>query len=523
MEKNEQSVILVVDDTPANLDVLAGILSPLYQVRVVRDSARVLESVEKNPPHLILLDIMMPGIDGYEICRQLKNNPAIADIPVIFVTAKSEAEDEKMGFDVGGMDFLTKPVSPPIVLARIRTHLALSLARSDLKRHNELLQENLKLREDMEQITQHDLKSPLTAFVNIPRLLAKEKNMTGSQVELLQMLGDSAHEMLSIITRSLDLVKMERGTYRLLQLPVDVCGVLRHNLRDLSMLTAEKKFTVHIQVDGKPMEEGSACLISGEEALVHSMFGNLLKNAVEASPPGEMISVDIARGNDVTISISNKGAIPIHIRDRFFGRYVTEGKKDGNGLGAYSARLMARTLGGDVAVNTSDPAGTRMEIRLPLFYSPETLEKHDSPKIVVTKPRSSMRVLVIDDYAYVRKCLSGILKQMGFFNIVEVENGEQGSLILKSDTFDLILSDWQMPGCTGLELLNQLRSQPHGKTTPFIMVTGVLRTEMIQQAAKAGVTDCVSKPFTPEIMREKIDKWLPALEEGTNEYESSHR
>lgn len=121
----EQATILVVDDTPENIDVLVGILGEDYQVRAARGGEQALKLVHKAPPDLILLDIMMPGIDGFEVCRRLKEDFTTRHIPIIFVTAKIEMKDELAGLDLGAVDYITKPVSPPIVLARVRTHLAL--------------------------------------------------------------------------------------------------------------------------------------------------------------------------------------------------------------------------------------------------------------------------------------------------------------------------------------------------------------------------------------------------------------
>ncbi|WP_448553392.1 HD-GYP domain-containing protein [Thalassotalea montiporae] len=126
MADTDLQTILVVDDNPDNIDVLSGILRPQYKVKASVSGKLALRIAGgKQKPDLILLDIMMPEMDGYQVCEQLKANPITRDIPVIFVTAKSEAEDERRGFELGAVDYITKPVSMPIVLARIRTHLAL--------------------------------------------------------------------------------------------------------------------------------------------------------------------------------------------------------------------------------------------------------------------------------------------------------------------------------------------------------------------------------------------------------------
>ena len=126
----EKPTILIVDDTPANLSLLCEILKPDYRTKAAVNGEKALRlAFSDAPPDLILLDIMMPGMDGYEVCRRLKANPATRDIPVIFVTAMSEVEDETRGLALGGVDYVTKPISAPIVKARVKTHLALYRAR----------------------------------------------------------------------------------------------------------------------------------------------------------------------------------------------------------------------------------------------------------------------------------------------------------------------------------------------------------------------------------------------------------
>jgi class 3 adenylate cyclase len=132
---DSKPTILVVDDTPANLDLMVEILKADFRTKVAPQGDKALElALSDNPPDLVLLDIMMPGLNGYEVCRRLKAHPATRAIPVIFVTAMSEVEDETRGLELGGVDYVTKPISPPIVKARIRTHLAVAAQARELQR-----------------------------------------------------------------------------------------------------------------------------------------------------------------------------------------------------------------------------------------------------------------------------------------------------------------------------------------------------------------------------------------------------
>ncbi len=138
---SERQTILVVDDTPDNIALLSTLLKDRYKVRAANNGERALAIAAGQPrPDLILLDIMMPGMDGYEVCERLKINPHTADIPVIFLTAKVQVEDEEFGLRLGAVDYITKPISPPIVLARVETHLTLKRARQFLQDRNAYLE-----------------------------------------------------------------------------------------------------------------------------------------------------------------------------------------------------------------------------------------------------------------------------------------------------------------------------------------------------------------------------------------------
>jgi putative two-component system response regulator len=140
-EVEQQNTILIVDDTPQNLAVLGELLLPLYRIRAANSGERALRAAISDPrPDLILLDVMMPGIDGYEVLRRLRAEAQTADIPVIFVTAMDSTEDEKHGLDLGAVDYITKPINPAIVQARVKTHLELKQARDRLARDNEWLE-----------------------------------------------------------------------------------------------------------------------------------------------------------------------------------------------------------------------------------------------------------------------------------------------------------------------------------------------------------------------------------------------
>lgn len=372
----ERDIVLVVDDTPTNIDVITGLIKDEYRIIAATSGAKALQIIEKKPPSLILLDIMMPEMDGMEVCRRLKDNPKTENIPVIFLTAKTEVNDITAGFDIGAVDYITKPVNGKVLKARVRTQLKLKKSRDDLSHQIDVLTENARLREDIERMTQHDLKSPLTAIINTSEQLMENRWLGAEQLHEIDTIRGSAYDILGMVDRSLDLYKMETGQYRLNPKTLDIVAVCQRVL-EAERLNAKKKGIKIL------FESPEKCLCRGEELLCLSMLGNLVKNAVEASPASENIKVLVSEvdeegshenreGNEkekeqqtITLEISNQGVIPADVRDNFFEKYSTSGKDTGTGLGTYSAKLMANIQGGDIRFESTEQTGTCLIIDLP--------------------------------------------------------------------------------------------------------------------------------------------------------------
>ena len=356
--------ILIVDDAPDNIAILNEILAPFYNVIAATNGIAALELAHRDhPPDLVLLDMMMPGMDGLTVCRRLKAETATATIPVIFVTVRDEVVDESAGFACGAADYIVKPVAPEIVLARVRVHLTLQSALQQLENQNELLLENLRFREQVEAINRHDLKSPLTVVINVPIWLMKEPNLSAEQKASLAQVVESGRRMLTMVNRTIDLYRMERGTYEMIPELVDCLSIIGQIRFGLTMAANLPKPDWDIRVNGKPREQDDRFELKGEPLLLYSAFENLLKNAIEASASDSTITIALDSGEPATISFHNSGAIPKEIRGRFFEKFATFGKSGGTGLGAYSARLMVSTMGGKIECESDDVTGTTITLR----------------------------------------------------------------------------------------------------------------------------------------------------------------
>ncbi|MES2884713.1 MAG: two-component system response regulator [Pseudomonadota bacterium] len=187
-------VVLVVDDTPFNIDVLRGVLSDRYTLKVATNGEKALTLARSQPqPDLVLLDVMMPGMDGYEVCRRLKRDELTRNIPVVFVTSMSEVEDERKGFESGGVDYITKPVSPPLVQARVATHLRLHAHERHLTelvraRTQELEQTRLEIIRRLGRAAEFkddETGQHVIRMSHYTRILAEAAGMPATEVELL--------------------------------------------------------------------------------------------------------------------------------------------------------------------------------------------------------------------------------------------------------------------------------------------------------------------------------------------------
>jgi DNA-binding response OmpR family regulator len=356
-ERVKKSTVLIVDDIPTNIEVLAGVLKDEYAIKVAISGKKALEIADAFHIDLILLDIMMPQMDGFETCRALKANPKTAPIPFIFLSAKDAVDDVVGGLRLGAVDYVSKPADPTILKARIATHLTLSAAMADLQRQNALLIENAHLREDVERMSRHDLKSPIAVALHASQAL-QASELSGMQREHAHMIETAATNALDMINRTLDVLRMERGDYQPALQAVDIGALLDRVARQARLAFPANPVALRYAAPGE-----TACL--GEPLLCYSLFSNAVKNACEASPAGAPVTVDVAPGHgSLHVVIDNEGEVAPGLRERFFDKYATAGKPGGHGLGTYSIRLMAEVQGGATSMETG--AGhTKLTITLP--------------------------------------------------------------------------------------------------------------------------------------------------------------
>lgn len=356
----EKATLLVVDDMPSNIDVLVNLFQKDYRVKVASSGEQALKICEAAPPDIILLDIMMPGMDGFEVCHRLQQSQDTQGIPVIFLTSRDAAVDMERGFAVGGVDYVVKPSEPSIVRARVKNHLRLKDSRDNLAQELDLLVENSRLKEEMQYMMRHDLKNPLMGMMFHLTELTDIKELPAKAKEHSLAIEASAYRMLALINSSQDLMKIEKGQYIAKQEAVDIAAVLYRLEKDLQGACRDKNLTLSLNF------HQTTPVVKGEELLCYVLVANLLKNAVEAALENTQILVQQSISDEkLVLEIKNSGEVPKTIRERFFEKYVSADKDKGTGLGTYSARLMAQVQGGDIRLDCSEAGHTTLVTTLP--------------------------------------------------------------------------------------------------------------------------------------------------------------
>ena len=366
-------ILLVVDDVETNIDMLLETLSEDYVVRVATDGADAIDSVKKARPDLILLDVVMPGMDGFEVCRRLKDDPTTHSIPVIFITALDEIMDKVKGFSVGGVDYVTKPFQPEEVRARVGLHLEIRRQKQELHRQKYELQQSYdKLREteiqrdSLVHMIVHDMRSPL--FVILGNLeMVEMKPLPDVIATCIGRAMSASYMLMEMISTLLDVSKMEAGQMTLEFSEVYMRDLVMETIQMLEPLQGQRRLTLTAP------EEMEA--ITGDTRLIRRILQNLIGNALKFTDKDKgiiTVCIEIAAKDKMRVSVvDNGGGIPQEYREKVFYKFCQvvaqkQGQGHSTGLGLTFCKLAVEAHGGRIGLESEAGEGSTFWFELPL-------------------------------------------------------------------------------------------------------------------------------------------------------------
>jgi two-component system, sensor histidine kinase and response regulator len=403
MNESGKDLILIVDDAKENIDILFQALVDDYELGVAVDGESALEYVTAEQPALILLDIMMPGMDGYEVCHRLKTNAATKDIPIIFLTAMNEIENKTAGFEAGAVDYITKPFEIMEVKARVKTHLALRSALKTIRQYNKRLEQMVEQRTSELISTErraafslliqgivHNLKNPLTSIIAGSNLIELSSS---SLAELSEQLPDELSE--AVLKETNEITKfaghVEKGGLRLNEMinsmmaksssdksdKIELFDLNKILNQEIDFLDADRVFKMEI---AKIIElDTDSLMIQAVPSEIAQVFQNLLRNAIHALWSQKNKSMILKSGcsnSTAWFSIQDNGpGIPKEIQNDIFDPFFTtkpktdEGDPDepkGTGLGLHTCLEIIKTYDGNIDLKSDKGKGTKFTITIPL-------------------------------------------------------------------------------------------------------------------------------------------------------------
>jgi PAS domain S-box-containing protein len=366
---------------------------------------------------------------------------------------------------------------------------------------DEALRASVRLREEVERMSRHDLKTPLNSVIAVSRLLRESAKLSREDEELLSIVERAGYRILSMVNLSLDIFRMEQGTYQFRAQAVDLSEVARKVAADLESQAASKDVVINLKQSGRSTARA-------EEVLSYSMLANLVKNAIEAAPEASVVTVTVeGAGDAVSVHVHNEGEISPKVRPHFFQKYVTTGKHGGVGLGAYSARLMARVQQGEITMHSALDAGTTISVRL---RAAESASGAGDSRAAAAPTGSSaerlpelppLKVLVVDDDEFNRLVFRRMLPSPPL-ELTMAVNGRAALDAAARDWPDVALLDLEMPVMDGYEAAGRLRKMQAMLKQPLriIAISSNDDPRSMERALNSGCDDYLVKPAPRETL-----------------------
>lgn len=360
--------VLIVDDNSNNVKIIAITLRELnYKLVIATSGQSAIEMVEKTRPDLVLLDIMMPGMDGYETCEIIKSKKENENLPIIFLTALNDKSNIIRGFEVGGVDYITKPFNKEELISRVKTHLELKFTQDELKKTTDYLYNLNSLKDKMFSVIGHDLRSPLGSVkMTLEYLSETVTETTGEELKTtVDLLLKTTDEVFSLLENLLGWAKSQSGNIALSMEPIDLVDLV------YKIYLLNKGNLKYKNINFK-MEIAPGAVIFADLNTITSVFRNLLSNAIKFTPEGGEITIkSVQSGKQVEVEFRDTGVgIPEENIPKLFdsSQHLTTygtNRESGSGLGLNLCYDFTVKNGGNIRVESTVGKGTSFYLTLP--------------------------------------------------------------------------------------------------------------------------------------------------------------
>ncbi len=361
--------ILVVDDNKENLKVVSNFLKTEgYQIALSLDADDAMNILRENKIDLILLDVMMPGTDGFTLCRKLKENNRLKEIPVIFLTAKTETSDLVEGFSSGGVDYITKPFQKEELIARVNNHIALADAKKQIIKQAEEIQKINRTKDRLYSVIAHDIKSPFANISMLISTLAEGYMEPGSEEydEVLQNINNSTQETYTLLINLLQWTRSQTGDLELSLEAIPVDSLISSVVRFMDQQAQKKQIALSYRV-------AEGLTMNADQNMIKSILQNITGNALKFTKPGGEVIVDAYQKNDIIcIEVKDNGiGISEANMNKLFtdeGQVTTRGTNDekGSGLGLLLVKEFVQKHNGTIDVESKEGKGTTFTLNFPV-------------------------------------------------------------------------------------------------------------------------------------------------------------